>query len=157
MVTIEELYWDKEKKYLLMKLDVDNKEDVLNQMGGKLESTGYVKDSFTQAVCKREIVFPTGLPMKGVGIAIPHTDSEHVNEKSIAVGILKKPVVFQVMGSTDEFVDVQLVFMLAIKDPNAQLEMLEKLIENCQNEETLYTLRDCTDLNVVKEIISNLL
>ena len=41
---------------------------------------------------EREKVFSTGLNFEEMGIAIPHTDSIHVNRQAIAVGILKEPV-----------------------------------------------------------------
>lgn len=87
-----------------------------------------MKDSFAENVLKREEVFPTGLLINDVGIAIPHTDAEHVNDSQIAFMSLKKPVTFYEMGTADKEISVSLIFMLALKEPHAQLEMLQKLI-----------------------------
>lgn len=146
-----------EKNFLVMKLNKDSKEEVLRSMASQMESEGFVKDTYAQAVCDREVVFPTGLPTKGVGVAIPHTDSIHVNKKAISLGILEKPVEFTVMGTEDETVEVGLVFMLAIINPDEQVEMLQKLIGICQDEETLMTLKNSDDEEKINSIIGGLL
>ncbi len=48
-------------------------------------------------------------------VAIPHTDSKHVNESNVAVGILKNPVKFNSMIDPKDRLDVELVFLLAVK------------------------------------------
>lgn len=154
---MKELLWEEDSRYLVYQIDYNDKIEILTALGQKLCETGYVKQSYIKAVCEREIVFPTGLPTEGIGIAIPHADSMHVNEKAMIVGILKEPAKFQVMGSLDEFVDVELIFMLAIKEPQSQLEMLQKLIEMCQNKEKLCALRNYTSLEQVREILSELM
>lgn len=78
-----------------------------------------MKDSFAENVLKREEVFPTGLLINDVGIAIPHTDAEHVNDSQIAFMSLKTPVTFYEMGTADKEISVSLIFMLALKEPHA--------------------------------------
>ena len=51
---------------------------------------------------KRESVYPTGLPVGEINVAIPHTDPEHVNNAAICLGILEKPVTFNVMGMEEK-------------------------------------------------------
>lgn len=117
-----------------------NKETVLDTISQRLFKNGYVKESYTQAIKDREGVFPTGLNTTTYGIAIPHTDSKHVNEATIAVGILKQPVTFQEMGAEEVEVPVRLVFMLAIKEPDKQLETLQSVISLIENEEKMNAL-----------------
>lgn len=117
-----------------------NKETVLDTISQLLYKNGYVKESYTQAIKDREAVFPTGLNTTTYGIAIPHTDSKHVNEATIAVGILKQPVIFQEMGAEEVEVPVRLVFMLAIKEPDKQLETLQSVISLIENEEKMNAL-----------------
>jgi PTS system galactitol-specific IIA component len=57
---------------------VDNNEEIIRRLGQLLHNNGYVKDSYTQAVLDREIIFPTGLQTKSLGFAIPQTDADHV-------------------------------------------------------------------------------
>ncbi len=154
---MEELFYNKEKQYIVTRVNCDSKEELLRQLGGVLEEKGYVKDTYTDAIMEREKVFPTGLPTAGVAVAIPHTDSIHVNEKSICVAILEKPVTFTVMATDDEFVDVGLVFALAIKEPSDQIDMLQNLIALCQDEEVLLKIASGKDLDFIDETIKGLL
>lgn len=114
----------------LIHLDViaENKDDAIKILANSLISNGYAKKSYLEAVLERERVFPTGLPTKGVGVAIPHTDTIHVINPAIALAVLKDPVKFNEMGNPTNEIDVRLVFMLAIKNPDAQLILLQQLI-----------------------------
>ncbi|TLQ39077.1 PTS sugar transporter subunit IIA [Ruoffia tabacinasalis] len=125
---------------IITNIESNNSLNVLDLMGINLEKNGYVKGSFQKAIQEREKVFPTGLMTTSVGVAIPHTDAEHVIEETISIGVLKNTVKFTMMGTEDEDVDVKIVFMLAIKDPSKQLEMLQTLIELFQNEKMLEEL-----------------
>ena len=113
---------------------------ILEKISTRLYENDYVKESYIQAIKDRELIFPTGLNTTTFGIAIPHTDSEHVNEATIAVGILRHPVAFQEMGAEDVEVPVRLVFMLAIKEPDKQLETLQSVIALIENEDKMNAL-----------------
>lgn len=116
---------------------VTNRQQVLKLMSEALTEAGVVKPSFVQGICEREERFPTGLQTEFIGVAIPHTDSVHVNQAKVAVAILSDPVPFVEMGTTDERVNVNVVFMLALMDPEKQLEMLQYIIELLQNQSVL--------------------
>lgn len=85
-------------------------------------------------------MFPTGLPLESMGVAIPHTDPEHVIEATIAVATLARPVPFKMMGNDAKSVATHIVFMLAIKDPSKQITFLEKLMQLFQDEERMKQL-----------------
>ena len=86
-----------------------------------------------QALKDREAEFPTGINTGEKGVAIPHTDVSHVNKKGIAIATLKQPVEFVEMGTDDEYVNAQVVFMLAV-DEKGHLELLQAISHkvNCQ-------------------------
>jgi len=129
--------------------NIKTKENVLDNISLLMFRNGYVKESYIEAIKKREDTFPTGLNTTSYGIAIPHVDSKHVNEATIAVGILKEPVEFQEMGAEDIIVPVRIIFMLAIKDPSKQLEVLQaviSLIENGAKIDELVQANDATDV-----------
>lgn len=117
-------------------------EDVVNQMAESLEERGYVKDSYSSAVLEREKVFPTGLPTEPIGVAIPHTDAEHVNNDAISIGILKEPVQFEEMGTSggSTFVDVSIITMLAISNPSQMIPLLSQLAKSYQDSDFLNSL-----------------
>ncbi|UFT98599.1 PTS sugar transporter subunit IIA [Radiobacillus kanasensis] len=122
-----------ECQLVTQKLKPDSKEEILHELASSLEHIKVVKPSFYQAILERERVFPTGLPSEPFGIAIPHTDTEHVYTPAIAVGFLEEPIDFTVMGTEDIQIPVHIVFMLAMKEPNDQLSLLENMINLIQD------------------------
>lgn len=133
--------------------DID-KERLLEKLGHLLFQNGYVKESYIQAIKEREATFPTGLNTTTYGIAIPHTDSKHVKKATIAVGVVKTPIIFQEMGAEDVEVPVRLVFMLAIKEPEKQLETLQAVISLIENEEKMTALVHAKDEAAVLQLIN---
>lgn len=129
------------------------KEALLGEIADLLEGKGIVKDTYKEAVIAREKVFPTGLETEHIGIAIPHTDSIHVNEPAIAIAILGDQARFIQMGSEDDSVDVSIVFMLAIKKAEDQLEMLQTLIDLIQDEDRMAELKAAKSGEAVIESI----
>lgn len=128
----------------LVKIDTEynDAEGALNDTANVLFESGVVKDTFKEAIIKREKEFPTGLNFGGIGIAIPHTDAEHVIKQSIAMNRLKKPVKFVEMASDNNLVDVSLIVMLAIKDPKNQIQFLQALMEVFQNKDNVEKMID---------------
>ena len=60
-------------------------EEIIRILAGKLEKLGYVKPSYADAVVRRELSMPTGLPLeREENVAVPHTDPEHVIRAGIA-------------------------------------------------------------------------
>jgi PTS system galactitol-specific IIA component len=90
---------------------------------------GYVKTSYLAAVLEREEKMPTGLQTQAYGIAIPHSDPEHVNCSAIAIALLDQPVLFKNMADPTEDVPVQLVLMLAIAEKGSVTSVLARLAE----------------------------
>ena len=90
---------------------------------------------------EREKQFPTGLPVKPIGVAIPHTETSHVLEGTICLGLPETPVPFSEMGSENGQVQAELIFMLAVTEKYQHMEVLSKLTELFRNEEDLRKLR----------------
>lgn len=111
-----------------------SRDDAIKKMASLLKNEGYVKDSFESAVLEREKIYPTGLPTQPFGIAIPHTDSEHVNRAAMAIGVLPEAVVFNEMGSLDSPIEVRIVSMLAIEDATKMVNILSELATVFQNQ-----------------------
>lgn len=113
---------------VLLDLEVKDHEEVIQRLGSKMLEKGYVKATYVNAVLERERNLPTGLNLGSFCVAIPHTNVEHVHTAHFAVGVLKKPVQFRSMINPAEKLDVGLVFLLAIKNPEAQVLLLKKLM-----------------------------
>lgn len=148
------MIWEElDKSVIVPDLEAETWEDVMKSLGQKLIDEGYTKESYIDALITREKDFPTGLDIDGLGVAIPHTDVSHVNKAGIAIGVLKKPVTFIQMGSDDEEVGVKLVFMLAVTDPNAHIDELQRIIEIIQDKDVLEKLFTVTDKDTIIEVI----
>jgi len=70
---------------------------------------------------------------------------------------LRNPVKFNVMGNPDEQVDVKLIFMLAIKDPNVQISILKKLVSIFQEEQLLVKLIDIKNEEEFADILNSII
>jgi len=113
---------------VLLSANVADSTEIIRLLGNELYKTGYVKNSFIEAAIERESRLPTGLPLGGAfNAAIPHTDIEHVNKPALALATLVRPVSFRNMAVPTETVPVSLVFLLALEQPKAQIEMLQEI------------------------------
>lgn len=126
-----------DKQLMLVGQRLDRAEDIIRLLAGRLYQAGYVTKEFEESILMREKTDPTGLKTKSYGVAIPHTSNHHVIQSNIAVVTLRNPVHFYQMGTNKEKLDVQLVFMLAIKEPEDQLTMLSNLMDLFKEEKLL--------------------
>lgn len=132
-----------------MDLVAGDAESVITQLARLLQQEGCVHPTYLQAVLDREQVAPTGLPTKGIGVAIPHADYHHVICPAVAVGILRQTIRFREMANPDETVAVQIVFMLALSNSQLQLDMLRQLVGLIQDEPVL---RQLTEARTAEEV-----
>lgn len=138
-------------------LEASSDQGAIEKLATFLHDKGLVKESYINAIMEREKVFSTGLPTGSIGVAIPHTDVEHVNEAAVAIGILKDPVPFTVMASDDDKVDVKIMFMLAVKEPHAQIELLQTLMGVLADPELLQSISEATSNREVYDAITSVL
>lgn len=147
------MVWEKLKEELIIPgLEAKSSDDVFEVLGGKLVKQGYCKETYVQALKDREAEFPTGINMGARGVAIPHTDVSHVKQKGMAIATLKDPVSFMEMGTDDEYVDAQVVFMLAV-DEKGHLELLQEILGILRDQETVDKLLKAKDAKEVIEIV----
>lgn len=140
-----------DESLILVKENVQTREAIIRKLGNLLFEHGFVKDSYTQAVVDREKVFPTGLPARKAGVAIPHTDTIHVIKPAIAIATLANPIPFSMMGSPDTEIQVEIVIMLAVHDAKLVIPTLRKIIFILENDEALVTLKSADSKGVIKD------
>jgi len=140
---------------IFLDMEENSKEAVLRTMVSNLKEKNLVKDTYLDAVIEREQEFATGLPTAGYAVAIPHTDVEHVNRKTISVAVLKEPVDFGVMGTPDETTMVKIVFLLAMDEANTQLSLLQSLMQVFQDEDTLSFLANEKDKEKIVGLLAD--
>jgi PTS system galactitol-specific IIA component len=123
-------------------LDVQDATDVIGDLAGRMYSQGLVTADYGRQTCERELAHPTGLPTSPFCIAFPHADAEGVHRSALGLALLQKPVKFQNMADPDESLDVLVVFMLANRDPEEQIQTLRNLAVLFGQPEKLVELRD---------------
>lgn len=140
---------------IVVNMEAGDRVEVIRRLGGLLFQHGYVKETYVQAVLDREVVFPTGLQTNLLGMAIPHTDTEHVIKPALAIATLANPVIFQAMGSPETEIPVTIVMMLAISDPKAVIPVLRSVLFILEKNETLEALTQATNVLEIKEVMQD--
>lgn len=130
-----------DEKLICLNLAAADKETVIHKLAALLNACGAVGPEYGRAVCERERVFPTGLPTRGVCVAIPHADAEHVRFSALALASCASPVAFGNMGNPDETLPVELVILLAVADGKEQVQVLRQLAEAFGEPHILQALR----------------
>jgi len=144
-----------EEHLILVKEKVTSREEIIRKLGSLLLENRYVKDTYTQAVLDREIQYPTGLQARVTGVAIPHTDTEHVLKPAVAIATLENPIIFNGMGMPDTKVEVDIILMLAIHDPKLVVSILRKVIFILEDDEALKKMRSAKTKPEIKSIMIN--
>lgn len=138
-----------------LNLEAKSAKEVIETLGGKLQASGYARSTFIDAAWSREQVMPTGLPLAGeINAAIPHCDIEHVIKPAVALATLTENVNFQNMIAPEESVPCRLVFLLALEQPKAQVEMLQAIAGILQDPQTVDQLVGADTLEKVRKILS---
>jgi PTS system galactitol-specific IIA component len=135
------------EELMIVPLVANNREDAFEKLALGLEQHGFVKDTYLQAVKKREKDFPTGLYIGEINVAIPHTDVEHVVRCAMAVGVLENPVRFASMENPQVEIEVSIIFMLALKNAHDQPVFLQKLVGLFQDKKLLRSLASETSVS----------
>ena len=123
--------------------------EVIDLLAGSMHAQGLVSAEYGAQTWARELAHPTGLPTKPFCIAFPHADAEGVNRSALGVAVLHQPVKFQNMADPDEGLEVMLVFMIAYRDPEEQIQTLRNLAVLFGQPEKLIELRDQATLQGV--------
>lgn len=121
------------KNLFFPRITVLNSDEVITKLGQALVKNQYVKPGYIDAIRQREVEYPTGLPSGDPGVAIPHADYTLVNKTAIAVATLTTPVSFHNMEAVKKILPIQIVIMMAIKEPHGQIEMLQRIVSIIQN------------------------
>ncbi|HWO78203.1 MAG TPA: PTS sugar transporter subunit IIA [Bacillus sp. (in: firmicutes)] len=145
-----------DRKITFFNLEVADQMEALKTMANKLYEADLVKSSFQTGILEREKAFPTGLFAIPYGIAIPHTDANKVKVPQIAFASLKNPVRFKQMGNHTNDVDVSLIFMLALKKAEDQLNMLQKLMDIFQDPKLLAEFAHCQNQQNFDELLNRI-
>lgn len=142
-----------DENIILVKEPAKDKEEIIRKLGNLLLNNGFVKESYTQAVFDRELVYPTGLKARVTGVAVPHTDTTHVLKPAVAIATLREPIIFNGMGAPETEVSVDIVLMLAIHDPKQVVNVLRKVIFVIEDDDALKKLQSAVSKKEIKDIL----
>lgn len=114
---------------ILMNVKAADSESLLHSLSDELQTRGYVKPGYADAVIRRERIYPTGLPTNIMKVAVPHAmERDYVLDPRVLVAVLDEPVAFKEMGDGVRDVMVNIVFLLAVCGSNDQLTILQKIV-----------------------------
>jgi len=137
-----------------LQLKASTSRDVIDTLGCLLYQAGHVHSTFVDGACERELSMPTGLQLGGeINAAIPHTDIQHVIRPALAMATLVEPVMFHNMIAAEEEVPVQIVFVMALNEPHAQVEMLQEVAGILQKADVIVALMQAQNYQEVKAIL----
>ncbi|HII0362878.1 PTS sugar transporter subunit IIA [Klebsiella pneumoniae] len=105
-----------------------NRNTLFNYVSKLLLSKNYVEPSYPEALIAREENHPTAMQLERMGVAIPHVDVEHVREEKLVVVTCPEGIVFNQAEDPDCTMKVNVIFFLLLKEKDAHLEFLMKLI-----------------------------
>lgn len=119
----------------------------LKYISSKLYENGVVDAGFTERILEREDKSPTSFDNY---IAFPHTINEKTNNVSVAIGILKKPVIW---GGNE----VRLIILMMIPkegfDTTILIKTYEELLTLCQNKKFIESASKVRSYNEFKKLI----
>lgn len=144
-----------ENEYLVIHGEAQNNEEAIMLCGRALYEAGLVKETFAEKCVCREKLYPTGLPTE-IPVAIPHCKDDGIKVNSVCFLKLKKPVIFYRMDDDMEKVETDMVFNLAIKNPEEHLQVLKNLMKFFSDKKTLEKCRNSSDEEIIRFFQNNI-
>lgn len=143
-------------EHIVLGVAAQDAEEIIRSLSDLLAATGFVQESFAEDVWEREQTYPTGLPTEPIAVAIPHADPDHVNQSAVCLGVLTKTVEFSQMGTDGSVVvDARIVFLLAIKEVEKQVVLIQQLMELIQNPDLLRNITASQSPEEILELITD--
>ena len=124
-------------------------------IGRRLYEKGLVKENFGQALAAREADFPTGLRTEFCETVIPHTDVEYVENASISFVRFRQPVEFLHMGMPEIRVNASFAFVLGVKEPQKQVEVLSTLVALISDKAAMERLEGMTSEQKISDMLND--
>ncbi|SJZ59808.1 PTS system, galactitol-specific IIA component [Pilibacter termitis] len=139
--------------------EFEQSDNVFDYVHNQARKDGFVEEIFLEKIKAREVEFPTGIQLEKIGVAIPHTDAECIREEFISVLTVPEGVSFARMDLPTSNVEAKIIFVLGLKEPHAQLSMLQSLISILRQTEEIEKLQTQKEVQAfieqIKEIERN--
>jgi mannitol/fructose-specific phosphotransferase system IIA component (Ntr-type)/galactitol-specific phosphotransferase system IIB component len=130
-----------------LNIEIDNKNECINQLILHLENKGYVTDQYRDSVLHREEIGDTSIEN---GIALPHGSPMFVNKSSISIMTLRKPIKWGV-------IDVSVIIMVSLSEENINSinEVFTEIYKIVSNKHVIATLKNITSFKQLKSFLNN--
>jgi len=139
-------------------IDCDDSIETLKRVSEYLYDKGLVKETYVESLLKREKEFPTGLQSeKGVGVAIPHADIEHVLEEAFVAIFPTKTLHFHKMDEPEKEIPVDLVLLLVVKSTQGYMKFLSDLASTINDEKFAELVESRKTEEIIDFLIKNIL
>ncbi len=127
---------------------------LFSKISDRLLAKGIVEQSYPEALALREQNHPTAMQLETLGVAIPHVDVEHVREERLVVVTCPQGIEFNQAEDPDLTMNVNVIFFLLLKEKDAHLEFLMKLISLFQKTNEMNALLSSTSPQEVMQILA---
>lgn len=143
------------QKGMVVKESYFDKIDFLSKVSDCLIEKGYVVPEYRSEIIKREKEFPTGLVTKSINVSIPHSETEYVLREGIVIAIPPEKIKFNRMDNPDEEIEVEVSFILLLKDKNKHIAVLQELAGLLQSE-NLYKIKYCDSKEDIEQLLKGM-
>ena len=126
-------------------------EELLRSVAARLYAAGVVNEGYADALVKREISYPTGLPIGKFNLALPHTYPQYICEYAVVIAVPSHPVAFRSMEDADETVVVSLLVCPLLEKMDENIKLLPSLMTFFANEQTIAELAAAGSAEAVYE------
>ncbi|MBN2182026.1 MAG: PTS sugar transporter subunit IIA [Sedimentisphaerales bacterium] len=133
-------------------LQAGNRDDAITELVSSLEKVGKLKKrtakDIATAIIKRENEASTGM---GKGVAIPHVKHKAVKDVIGVVGLSGAGIDFFALDKQP--VHSVILLVSPLEDPDKHLQAMENIFRNLQQEMFRKFLRQCTELEQVRDLL----
>ncbi len=143
------------QKGIVIKESYSDKVNFLSMASDYLIEKEYVVPEYKTEIIKREKEFPTGLVTKSINISIPHSETEYVLREGIVIAILPEKIKFNRMDNPDEEIEVEVSFILLLKDKNKHISVLQQLADLLQSRQ-LFKIKYCNSKEDIEQLLKGM-
>ena len=143
--------------FILLNSPSVDREALFHEVNALLCKKDIVEGTYLQALINREENNPTAMQLETMGVAIPHVDIEHVKREQLVVVTCPEGITFKQAEDPDEEMAVHVIFFLLLKEKDAHIDFLMKLIGLFRQTEKMDALLKTHSPDEVKKLLEEVI
>lgn len=143
-----------DRELIFLNQPLIQREALFGQITDTLIAKNIVAESYRSALLLREQNHPTAMHLETMGVAIPHVDIEHIREERLVVVTSREGIVFNQAEDPDLTMKVNVIFFLLLKEKDAHLDFLMKLISLFQKTEEMEKILHASSQDEVLQVLA---